>query len=343
MTHIESGIGNAEVQQLIKSIFSVDRNGKIQYAPEITSAEFQNMHAPLSVLFNLWFEWGQLMPPPSEAILSQLHAIAFKEVKGSNFANKRVYEVTPFSSSPLGIFQALRIGAAEAYHHAVVEDFIGKIAEMEKVVLMGAVSPSSIYALIKVLEFYNFNGEVTALDLSEAPIAVSREMHTIHPFTTKSSLNLMVADVTTDLNDVLGDNTADLVISDILGIYLTHVQYRWFSTNINSILRSGGFHATREMTETQEPVVGRLSTVGITSSAEHQLLSFIQKHFPHAKYEEYELADFLRNRWPVTFPRLSILEYMGENVANTKLKAHWATTPDTSSSRLFETSLFQKD
>lgn len=342
----DEGVVTLEQQKaVLAEIMLVDEAGKLQYLPEVTDSQpVQNMHSPLSELMSIYLSnWGGIVPPNKEALENIWAKPRFK--KKEMIASRRgAYAVEGFDSSPSGLFASLEIIKREqAELRKTIETFEKAIAKMKEVLLLGAISPHTIYSTAVYLESKGFRGNLVATDLSPIPLNLAERINASFPFAKNLSLEMRSANAVTDLNNQFGQNRFGLVLTDILGYYLTPQQYNWATTNIDSLTTSGGYYLTRELTEPIVKEAGREQTVNIAGNTEQDFLIFLKKYFPHANYTIEDIVEFLANRWPSdTVPRKDPMEYVGENVMNSKLLAHVCNAPSESSVRVFDTFLYKK-
>jgi hypothetical protein len=330
--------------EFLSQVFWVDLDGKLQYQTSITDGVvYENMHSPLSQLCAFLYQWGQVTPPNPADLIEKITAPQYQPIAHKS-GRHDVFLEAGFSSCPSGIFSSLEIARAKHNEEAdSVLSFREKIAQMDSVLLLGAISPVSIFEAVRCLENFGFKGTMTIVDLSSISINIAQKLHASFPLSGQAKLEFKTHDATTDLNDFLGSKTFDLVITDILGIYLSHQNYKWSTTNIYAVLKDDGYFLTREMTEPYQETGVREKTVGIRSNEEELLLSFVQKLFPEAKYSIYEIANFFKTRWPNTIDsRKEVLQYVAEISHQLEILSHVVVVPSEESERLFETILMRK-
>jgi hypothetical protein len=341
----DESVASLEQQKaVLAEIMFVDVAGKLQYFPEIAADQsVQNIHSPLSELMYIFYsDWAGIAPPNPQSIRKEW--VEPKYQKSGVAGRQGVYVVDNFSSGPSGLFASLEILRREQAEFARnVAIFEKSLSKMKEILLLGAISPTTVYSTAVYLEDKGFSGNLVATDLSPVPLNIAKKLNARFPFTKKISLEMIAADATTNLNDQLGEKRFGLVISDILGYYLSAKQYNWSTTNVDSLTTIGGYYLTRELTEPNVKETGFGQNVNVSASTNQEFLFFLKKYFPSANYTAEDIANFLATRWPTdTVRRKDSMEYLGENNMNSKLSAHVVTAPSLESLRVFETFLFKK-
>ena len=217
-----------------------------------------------------------------------------------------IYVLKEMSGLPRDIFIALNMGDS-----SISSGLYSEISSFNNVELFGAAGPFSIYDVACFLESHEYQGELRVVDISSFPLDATRPYLERGSFGLRpdqfSLVNSSVLDLDTSLN-------ADLILADVLSLYLSPEDLHRLATNTVRRLSSGGLYITRDLVEPHGPPPPQKSSVSGQNKAS-KLQEFMLQEFIEDNYEVKMSLEEIQKRqdsiWAGidTFPRNSVSEY----------------------------------
>lgn len=283
---------------LSKAIFLTSRTdgrSDLAFSSRVQKYFDGGMHTPLQQLSFLQ-SWGSLVPPEEQEIRKQWH-----EPRPSLQADLSVYPgLTGF---PSDIFMSIE------NEPVILNQVVDSISRASDAVLLGAISIRSVVDTATYLKEKGFKGKLTVYDIQEAPLEIDRIYHEFGLL--PKGLNIEF--IRQDVMKLEQRASADLVISDVLGYYLTPEQYRTLGSVITNILKQNGLWLTRELIEPNGPPIPeeRNASGKRESDTTNPLNDYIEKTLG-IRLDEKDIDEFEKTKWTriPTYPRNRIDEYI---------------------------------
>lgn len=257
------------------------------------------LHSPLQQISS-FMKWGSLIPPPEREIINSW--------KGKqaipDLSTNGVVVYPQLQGSPEDIFLALSGESKEIQRK--IDD---KISRAKQVMLFGAISVPSVVETATWLKTKGFKGKLSVFDISPIPVEIGRIYKKFRLLPQGFNIEFFQSDVLSLPSDTA---KADLIISDVLGYYLTPEQYIKLMISVESTLTTDGIWLTRELIEPQgapkpeDRTVSKLPPDKIIDG----LNEFIERIFK-VRLPKRVIQDFINTRWVMvkTYPRCSEKDY----------------------------------
>ncbi|MBU0569793.1 hypothetical protein KKB40_03355 [Patescibacteria group bacterium] len=326
---------NETERNLANKLFCVttaERKTQLAFSSSLQKDYDGGLHSPLQQLSS-FSGWNSLIPPPEDKISSAwLGKIEIPELSRNG--------ITVFSQlqgSPAEIFLSLSRVAKD-----LQKEIDDKIISAENVMLFGAISIPSVVETSTWLKTKGFEGKLSVFDISPIPIGIGRVYKQLGLIPANFDVEFTQLDVLSLPKDTL---KADLIISDVLGYYLTPDQYVSLTGVIKNTLSDGGLWLTRELIEPQG--APKPEDMSVSKSDGNEINRFVKRLF-NVELPVEDIQQFENTRWTLaqTYPRHSGEDY--RNALPTGLKI--VTTIGISSQtlmqsdnpRIFETSIIER-
>ncbi len=322
-------------KNLANQIFRVIiEEGKIRLAFSSSLQEKYNggLHCPLQQLSS-FIKWGSLIPP-SEDKISNLW-LSITEIP--DLSKNGITVFSELQGSPADMFLSL-LRLTEELKNQVDE----KITNAEQVMLFGAIGIPSVIETLTWLKTKGFNGRLSVFDLSSIPITIGQiyKQFGLIP----NNVEFIQLDVLSLTKDT---QKSDLIISDVLGYYLTPEQYRELTSVIKNTLSDNGIWLTRELIEPKGPPKPEYRSVSGSKSMIYEINRFVERLY-NVKLPNEEIKQFQNTRWTLaeTYSRPSGEDYLSmlpsslKNLATIKTSSQKLIEQD--NPRIFETSIIEK-
>ncbi len=281
---------------------------------------------------SLFKRWGSISPPPVEKIL--LHfSPQVKEIRDGIFILKKM------TGCPADIFTALNINN---YCEALG---IPTLIKSSKIVeLFGADSPVSVYDVACFLNKHNYKGELRVIDISRFPLDATRSYIEQYNFALKpEQFNL----INNSVLDMDASSKVDLIISDVLSLYLSPEELNTLSRKVADRLTAGGLYVSRDLVEPNGPPTFKKRVVSGHAEA-LGLKKFLEENFGIkmgiSEIEEKQKRIYDNIKW---YSRKSLKDYTVPFEKNgLRLKLSIPITCDsifrTTHPRIFYVNVFEK-
>ncbi|MCS7092716.1 MAG: class I SAM-dependent methyltransferase [Patescibacteria group bacterium] len=187
---------------------------------------------------------------------------------------------------------------------------------------------------------------MTVVDISAVPVEIGKRYRNLGLFTVNFEISFVQEDV---LSLSTNDENPDLIISDVLGYYLTHAQYTKLTEVIEDLLLEGGIWLTRELIEPHGSPDPRQLTV--LEIGQENRISGLNKFIHRVWGIELPIEDiqnFESIRWIMyeTHPRSSRDEYFANLPKGLRVASSMATSTigliNSEKPRIFEVAVIEK-
>lgn len=331
---------NETEKNLANKLFCVaTKEGKIQlaFSPSLQKDYDGGLHSPLQQLSS-FSGWNSLIPPPENEISnSWLGKTEIPELSRNG--------ITVFSQlqgSPAEIFLSLSRVTRE-----LQKEIDDKIINAECVMLFGAISIPSVVETLTWLKTKGFKGKLAVFDISPIPIGIGRIYKQLGLIPANFDVEFIQSDVLSLPKDT---PKADLIISDVLGYYLTPEQYVSLSDVIKNTLSNGGLWLTRELIEPQgAPKPEDMSVSKSDGDEGVNAINRFVKRLLNVELPVEGIQQFEKTRWTLapTYSRHSGKDYQnalpsGLDILST-IRISSQTLMQSNNPRIFETSIIQKE
>jgi hypothetical protein len=331
------------LQSLEKTIraklFSIQNIHKKSDNPILFSNDLQPnglqpiIHSPLQQLSEFYHRWGSLLPPNmEERVMETSHQ---PENVVQRIDNCTV--IPELIGSPVDLFNSLEFEKIGNQYNNIVK-------EAKKVKLLGAISLPSVYDVIIWLKNKGFSGVLEVYDVSSIPLKIGQLYQQLGLLPVGIQVNF----INKSALEIQKDEQTDLIISDVLGYYLTHKEYSRLATAITDNLRSDGVWLTRELIEPNGEAPLDKKTVSRNHAEKlGSFNDFIEKQFGF-KLDPEILEEWENTRWSKSpqYPRKSKEEYLADFPKTLTLESdiQVSSTPlwNSENRRIFETMIFKK-
>ncbi len=232
------------LQSLEKTIcaklFSIKNDGNKSNNPILFSNDLQLndqqpfFYSPLQQLFEFYHRWGSLLPPN----ITEREMEISHQVKDSVQRIDDCVVVPELIGSPVDLFNSLELSNAGHKYDALVK-------KAQRVKLLGAISLPSIYDVIIWLKNKGFSGVLDVYDISSIPLKIGQSYQELGLLPAGLQVNF----INKPAQKIQKDGQSDLIISDVLGYYLTPEDYSVLASAVANNLNAGGVWLTRELIE----------------------------------------------------------------------------------------------
>lgn len=317
-------------RQMLRSIFQVDGTAQppIIFIPEISQGDRIVIQTPLQQLFQFYYRWNDGLPV---AIRDKKDPVEVKE-------GVRIYD--ELTGSPRDLFDSLQSVDAE-------KDVLDVVENAQKAVMLGAIGVPSVYDVGVWLRDNRFRGELDVYDISSVPLAIGK-LYQEHGFLNDLPKVNFIHDSALNVQRIKNSGGADIIISDVLGYYLSLADYGQLIDTICLGLNNGGVWLTRELIEPDGVVPPNQRTVRrIFTKTLSDFSSFIQQMMD-VKLTEEQLTEWEATRWlrVPTFSRQLREDYIPQPPAGLSMiadvKASTSFYYGKEPRRIFETMVFRK-
>lgn len=318
-------------KRIVCSLFKV-KDGSIEFTGNIadkTGPDF--VHSPLQQLFEFYHRWGGILPPKIDDLQQQ-----WLRKDPQENTEDGVVVLPELIGSPCDLFYSLE-------HNGLSQDFWNFVEKAEMVLLLGVICLPSLYDMMSWLNSKNFCGVLQVYDISEVPLNVARVYKQFGLLPNAPKLKLVQKSV---LN-IADYNSAEIILSDVLGYYLPPEDYRKLIGQVCSTLTPGGIWLTRELIEPNGQLPPNQRTVRMNYSQRLDNFNDFIEALLGTRIKSDDLAEWEATRWlkVPTYARKNRSEYFG-NVKDLTEKAAIRSSSkplwNTSSKRVFETVVFKK-
>lgn len=318
-------------------VYTEEGRPHLAFSPYLQKYYDGGLHSPLQQLSSMFSKWNSLIPPPEDKILnSWLAKIEIPELS--------INGITVFSQlqgSPAEIFLSLSRATGK-----LQKEIDEKIINAEQVMLFGAISITSVFEVLTWLITKEFKGKLSVFDISPIPINISRVYKKLGLIPENFDVEFIQSDVLSLPKDT---PKADLIISDVLGYYLTPEQYRKLTGVIENTLSDNGMWLTRELIEPQGAPKPEDMSVGKSDNDEwiKRFDEFVKQLF-NVELPVEDIQQFEKTRWTLvqTYPRLSGEDYLNMLPPNlrtlTTIRFSSEKLMKSDHPRIFETSIIEK-
>jgi len=238
--------------------------------------------------------WDSVEPPePTEIIAAFTPEVARTE--------NEIHVLKGMSGLPRDIFIGLNLGDPSflsSFHH--------KVNSFDDVELFGAAGPFSVYDVACFLNSQEYQGRLRVVDVSSFPLDATR------PYIEKGNFGLrpdQFSLVNSSVLDLDPNSSADLILADVLSLYLSSDELHRLAANTTQRLRSGGLYITRDLVEPNGPPPPHKRNVS-GQNKNPELQKFIEDNYG-IKMSLEEIQKRQDGVWAGidTFSRVSVDEY----------------------------------
>lgn len=305
----------------------------ISFSPDLQKdIQHPIIHSPLQQLSAFYSSWGGLLPP---------NVTEKKKKKPKTRLNaQKINElniISKLTGAPTDLFNSLQFDKVEDKYDKIIKN-------AKRVKLLGAISLPSVYDVISWLKDKEFCGLLEVYDISSIPIKVGQLYKELGLLPT----GIRVDFINESALELKKEEQTDLIISDVLGYYLTPEEYSKLASAVASNLRDGGIWLTRELIEPDAMVSVDLRSIGRNSSKYlAEFNDFIKKLFGFT-LELKVLEEFQKTKWARVsqYTRKTKEEYLSPIPNNLVLESSIAVTSkslwNAENKRLFQTFVFKK-
>ncbi len=285
---------NSQLRNAVFSLSLTDNQSNLSFSPRVQRFFDGGMHTPLQQLSFLQ-SWGSLIPP------SEL------EVK------RQWYNPKPRLQDGLAIYPSLTGFPSDIFmsienEPTLLSQVTDKINHASNAVLLGVISIRSVIDTATYLKEKGFKGRLTVYDIQEAPLEIDRIYQEFGLLPKEITFEFVQQDVL----KIEKDTSADLIISDVLGYYLTPEQYQTLGNVISRMLKQHGLWITRELVEPNGPPEPeeRDASGKRESDPINPFNQYIEKLFGF-KLDTKIIDEFEKTKWVIvpTYTRKSLDEY----------------------------------
>ena len=285
---------NLQLRNAVFSVSQIKDKLNLTFSPRVQRFFDGGMHTPLQQLSFLQ-SWGSLIPPSELEVKRQWSDPKPRLQDG-------IYIYPSLTGFPSDIFMSIE------NEPTLLSQVTDRIKHASNVVLLGAISIRSVIDTATYLEEKGFKGKLTVYDIQETPLEIDRIYQ---------EFGLLPKDINIEfvLQDVLKLEqyaSVDLVISDVLGYYLTPEQYQTLGNAISRMLKQTGLWITRELVEPNGPPKPeeRNASGKRESDPTNPLNKYIERLFG-VRLDAKIIDDFEKTKWVriPTYTRKSIAEY----------------------------------
>lgn len=276
--------------------------------------------------------WDSVEPPkPTEVIA----AFTPEVVRNEN----GIHVLNGMSGLPRDIFIGLNLGDP-----SFLPGFYQEVRGFEDVELFGAAGPFSVYDVACFLSSHECQGALKVVDVSSFPLDATR------PYIEKGNFGLrpdQFSLVNSSVLDLDLNLSADLILADVLSLYLSSDELHRLAANTAQRLNSGGLYITRDLVEPNGPPPPQKSSVS-GQNKNSELQKFIEQNYG-IKMSLEEIQERQDGVWAGidTFPRVIVDEYTAPFLeAGLNLRQSIPITSDaiyrTENPRVFYVNVFEK-
>lgn len=332
---------NETERNLANTLFCVtataDGKSFLNFSPTLRQEYDGGLHSPLQQLSSFYPEWDSLLPPPENKITD----LWLNRRKIPEISKDGITVYPQLQGSPADIFLSLSETNSEV--QKTIDD---RISIAKQVMLFGAISIPSVMETITWLKTKEFKGKLSIFDISSVPIEVGKVYKKFGLLSSNFDVEFIKSDV---LSLPQETSKADLIISDVLGYYLTPEQYTRLTGVIENTLSNSGLWLTRELVEPQGAPNPEDRTVLKLSPDERTngFNRFIERLFS-IKLPVEDIQQFENTRWAIaqTYSRRTGEEYRVNLPAGLKVVDTINVTSEAlikaQQQRIFETSIISK-
>ncbi len=328
---------NETERNLAHQLFRIiEKDGKtrLAFSPELEKYYDGGLHSPLQQLSS-FCGWGSLIPPSEKEIKS----LWLDKKATSEYGDIKVF--SQLRGSPSEIFLSLLNMPDE-----LQEQIDHEITNAAHVMLFGAISIPSVVEALTWLKTKQFRGRLLVYDISSIPILIGRLYQQFGLIPADFNVEFIQSNVLS-----LPKNTpeANLIISDVLGYYLSPKQYTQLINVIKNTLSDNGTWLTRELVEPNGPPPPHARSVSKSDLNKriNTINEFVNRIFgvelPFETIQQFE-----NQRWALvkTYSRQSGNEYLGNLPPDLKiLETITISTEELltdNKPRIFQTSIIKK-
>jgi len=276
--------------------------------------------------------WGSLEPPKSTDVIATFTPEVARTENG-------IHVLKGMSGLPRDIFIGLNLGDP-----AFLSSFHHKVRGFDNVELFGAAGPFSIYDVACFLNSHEYQGGVKVVDVSSFPLDATR------PYIEKGNFGLQPNQfslVNRSVLDLNPNSSVNLILADVLSLYLRPDDLRRLAANTAQRLNGGGLYITRDLVEPNGPPPPQKSSVS-GQNINFELQRFIEDNY-RIKMSLEEIQERQDGVWAGidTFSRVSVDEYITPfREAGLALKQSIPITSETiyrtKNPRVFYVNVFEK-
>lgn len=276
--------------------------------------------------------WNSVKPPSWDKIIATFAPEIVRIENG-------VHVLKQISGMPRDIFIGLNVGDP-----SFLPILQSKVKSYNNVELFGAAGPVSIYDVACFLRSSEYQGELRVVDISSFPLDATR------PYLEKGSFGLRPDQfnlVNSSVLDLGADSSADLILADVLSLYLSPDDLYRLAANTAQRLNSGGLYITRDLVEPNgSPPPQKWGVAG--QNKVPVLQEFLRENYGIEMSAE-EIQERLDHIWTGirTYPRSRVDDYTDPfREAGLALRLSIPTTSEaiykTKNPRIFYVNVFEK-